>query len=238
MKTITYSDSVRFCHFQIQTISDSDHFELGQFLSHHFRTLTISDSDIFSQILTMLSFFWQSHFLTSSYSDISWYWHSPPCVVMTLIRLYLRRYDQRSREYQSCCCACFSCWGPCCNIFLTFSFFVSHPIAEVAGGYGIWLGLNDFDSTGDFIWSDGTLLDYTNWDTPEYPDSIEDHHCVKTTSYSTHEWQNTVCDNANAYYMCKYIKWKQSSQIPKANFLDKSKFVSSACLARDPRVRA
>ena len=27
---------------------------------------------------------------------------------------YLRRYDERSRDYQSCCC--------CCDIFLTFSF--------------------------------------------------------------------------------------------------------------------
>ena len=33
-------------------------------------------------------------------------------------RFYLRRYDERSRDYQSFCCCCASC----CDIFLTFSF--------------------------------------------------------------------------------------------------------------------
>ena len=37
---------------------------------------------------------------------------------------YLRRYDERSRDFKSCCCC--TCWCCCCfcwDIFLTFSFY-------------------------------------------------------------------------------------------------------------------
>ena len=43
--------------------------------------------------------------------------------VLYLLCFYLRRYDERSRDYQSCCCCCcyYCCWA-ICDIFLTFSF--------------------------------------------------------------------------------------------------------------------
>jgi hypothetical protein len=61
-----------------------------------------------------------------------------------------------------------------------------------------WIGLNDIEVEGVFVWPDGTPATYTNWNEGEPNDAggIED--CVEMSA-ATGLWNDSPCDVARAY---------------------------------------
>ena len=62
----------------------------------------------------------------------------------------------------------------------------------------IWIGLNDKDKKGSFVWIDGTRSSYTNWHSSEPDDSGD---CVRMVSDGT--WKDKSCSE-KYQYVCEY----------------------------------
>jgi len=72
-------------------------------------------------------------------------------------------------------------------------------LAERARVEFAWIGLNDRESEGDFVWTDGTDLDFEHWG-PESPKPWgEQEDCVNSAH---HGWMDVPCDE-RAGYICK-----------------------------------
>ncbi|CAH1774414.1 unnamed protein product [Owenia fusiformis] len=77
-------------------------------------------------------------------------------------------------------------------------------IKGLIGSTIIWIGLRDDLQEGDFAWSDGTFLNYTNWatDNPRTSPDGDDLDCV-VLSNNFVGWQNINCDNSSHGILCK-----------------------------------
>jgi hypothetical protein len=68
-----------------------------------------------------------------------------------------------------------------------------------------WIALTDITQKGTFVWSDGSLLVWTNWETLGYtqPDSLFGEHCVETTimyaRYNRMTWNDFLCTSTRSY---------------------------------------
>jgi hypothetical protein len=62
-----------------------------------------------------------------------------------------------------------------------------------------WLGLNDRDTEGSFVWQDGSSAGYTNWASGEPTDSTQKN-CV---SHDGSNWHTRNCDD-NAGFICGF----------------------------------
>ena len=68
-----------------------------------------------------------------------------------------------------------------------------------------WIGLNDIDNEGTYMWVDGTALSYTQWSPgePSNGDGIINEDC--TSVYSNGYWNDAPCTNAYLCYICDTI---------------------------------
>ena len=57
---------------------------------------------------------------------------------------------------------------------------------------GVWIGLNDVTSEGNFRWPDGTHVIYTNWATSLSRNQNENHDCVRMMAVEG-AWDDTSC---------------------------------------------
>lgn len=57
---------------------------------------------------------------------------------------------------------------------------------------GVWIGLNDVKSEGNFLWPDGTHVTYTNWATSLSRNQNESHDCVRMM-VDKGAWDDTSC---------------------------------------------
>ena len=78
------------------------------------------------------------------------------------------------------------------------------PLISTATGGGAWIGLNDLCSEGDFVWSDGSVVDFTQWDSGE-PNNAGPEHCVEyflgsLASFSS--WNDKECDVERSTFIC------------------------------------
>nr|Q8WPD0.1 RecName: Full=Alpha-N-acetylgalactosamine-specific lectin; AltName: Full=Alpha-N-acetylgalactosamine-binding lectin; AltName: Full=GalNAc-specific lectin; AltName: Full=Lectin; Short=ApL; AltName: Full=Tn antigen-specific lectin; Flags: Precursor [Patiria pectinifera]BAB78598.1 GalNAc-specific lectin [Patiria pectinifera]BAB85109.1 alpha-N-acetylgalactosamine-binding lectin [Patiria pectinifera] len=68
---------------------------------------------------------------------------------------------------------------------------------------GLWIGLNDQAEEGNFIWTDGSAVTFTDWATTQ-PDNYQNEDCA----HMRHEldgddrWNDIACSRAFAY-VCK-----------------------------------
>ncbi|VDI58252.1 Hypothetical predicted protein [Mytilus galloprovincialis] len=65
-----------------------------------------------------------------------------------------------------------------------------------------WIGLNELDHKGLFKWSDGTPLDYTNWNLnePNHWNNFE--HCVEMEHFTHRKWNDGNCYISQSF-ICK-----------------------------------
>ena len=68
----------------------------------------------------------------------------------------------------------------------------------VTGG-SCWIGINDIDNEGTFIWADGTEVTYTGWPIGE-PNNSGNEDC--THMYTTGYWNDRACtyDQITCYF--------------------------------------
>ena len=75
--------------------------------------------------------------------------------------------------------------------------------SELISSDNTWLGLNDQLTEGNFVWSDGSELDYTNWAGGEPNDDDGTEHCVEFDRTTTNfRWNDNDCDLTRPF-VCK-----------------------------------
>ena len=72
----------------------------------------------------------------------------------------------------------------------------SAAVSRVDTGYGWWIGLNDRDTEGTFVWADGSPVTYTDWDggEPNNANSGEDCTTVVHLDVPRMNWNDLACD--------------------------------------------
>ncbi|WP_155798394.1 CotH kinase family protein [Sorangium cellulosum] len=65
-----------------------------------------------------------------------------------------------------------------------------------------WIGLTDAESEGDFVWTDGTPLDYERWNGGEPNDAGGGEHCVELADGASGRWNDMPCDT-ELPYVCR-----------------------------------
>ncbi|XP_072020400.1 macrophage mannose receptor 1-like [Amphiura filiformis] len=65
-----------------------------------------------------------------------------------------------------------------------------------------WIGLREYQQDGELTWSDGTPLDYTNWNPGEPNDANGEEQCAETETFDEGRWNDNACGIKNAF-ICK-----------------------------------
>ncbi|XP_072174350.1 macrophage mannose receptor 1-like [Diadema setosum] len=71
-------------------------------------------------------------------------------------------------------------------------------------GSKVWIGLNNRDNQGQYVWSDGSRVSYTNWDYL-YPDDTKGRCATSSSGLLAGLWSNMDC-SSNLKYMCKRVR--------------------------------
>ena len=84
-----------------------------------------------------------------------------------------------------------------------------HSLSENSDAFGdgswyleygnMWIGLNDIDNEGDYVWVDGTSFDYENWQGKE---DVDKQNCVRMRT-SDGEWDDISCSTGYYAFICR-----------------------------------
>ena len=74
-------------------------------------------------------------------------------------------------------------------------------IEEKLPGKDAWLGANDITQEGDFDWSDGTTIDFHNWNYGE-PNNWREEDCTHMAATFGYRWNDIPCSLKKGY-ICK-----------------------------------
>ena len=79
---------------------------------------------------------------------------------------------------------------------------------------GAWIGMNDKDIEGEYIWSDNTAAEYTNWRRGEPNNRNGEEDCVQIDQKLM--WNDLNCDQHRLPYVCKLAvgKTKDEDDLP------------------------
>ncbi|XP_027632302.1 secretory phospholipase A2 receptor [Tupaia chinensis] len=69
----------------------------------------------------------------------------------------------------------------------------------------VWLGLNQLDRNSGWQWSDGTPLNYLNWNPEGNFEPFVDYHCGTFNSLTTNAWRSRDCELTLPYICKKYL---------------------------------
>lgn len=75
-------------------------------------------------------------------------------------------------------------------------------VASVAGGNSAWIGFHDLDEEGTFVWEDGSLVTYTNWNSGE-PNDAGGEDCTQINYGTTGGWNDFPC-SASQPFVCEW----------------------------------
>uniref|UniRef100_G3U2S8 Fc epsilon receptor II n=1 Tax=Loxodonta africana TaxID=9785 RepID=G3U2S8_LOXAF len=67
-----------------------------------------------------------------------------------------------------------------------------------------WIGLQDLDIEGEFIWSDGSPMDYSNWRPGEPNDQDQGENCVMILG-SSGQWNDAFCRSQLEGWVCEQL---------------------------------
>ncbi|XDV50455.1 hypothetical protein PO909_019511 [Leuciscus waleckii] len=62
-----------------------------------------------------------------------------------------------------------------------------------------WVGANDAVQDGEWLWSDGTVYDYTNWCSEEPNNSGGNEDCLEINWTTNHCWNDASCTSTKNY---------------------------------------
>ncbi|CAM9984519.1 unnamed protein product, partial [Heterosigma akashiwo] len=114
------------------------------------------------------------------------------CEIPTVLLEYSYYSDSLSRDDAES--ACEAAGGMLASIT---SDEIDEEIVELTGGTPAWIGLNDESTEGTYVWADGTLVDYTNWNSGEPNDWGFSEDCVEMTSSGG--WNDQPCSSTQGY---------------------------------------
>ena len=66
----------------------------------------------------------------------------------------------------------------------------------------VWLGLSDLETEGQFVWTDGTPLDFEFWQSNEPNNSGNNEHCGHFYESPPHYWNDLPCNN-KVHFLCR-----------------------------------
>ncbi|XP_072037146.1 galactose-specific lectin nattectin-like [Amphiura filiformis] len=67
------------------------------------------------------------------------------------------------------------------------------------GNERVWIGLDDIAAEGDFTWSDGSHLNFTNWGSNQPDNANDDEHCVHLKWRDPGIWNDFTCRSTNPF---------------------------------------
>ena len=71
---------------------------------------------------------------------------------------------------------------------------------SLTSGSSCWIGINDIDNEGTFVWADGSESTYRQWDSGEPSDAGGNEDCGETVLGES--WNDQPCALANICYFC------------------------------------
>ncbi|XP_035682632.1 C-type lectin mannose-binding isoform-like [Branchiostoma floridae] len=77
-------------------------------------------------------------------------------------------------------------------------------VQQISGRNDSWIGLNNKNSEGTWMWADGTRLAgcaFSNW-APKQPSMNQGQKCVQMWSSRRYKWDNTLCHRLK-YFTCQ-----------------------------------
>jgi hypothetical protein len=74
----------------------------------------------------------------------------------------------------------------------------------------LWFGANDFEQSGQFLWTDGRPFSYANWG-PGQPDL--NNQCVSSQARTTGKWKTQPCGTENCF-ICELFMSSSGSSTP------------------------
>ncbi|XP_078679396.1 uncharacterized protein LOC144915035 isoform X2 [Branchiostoma floridae x Branchiostoma belcheri] len=82
--------------------------------------------------------------------------------------------------------------------------YILGKISFVGGGERHWIGLNDMENEGRFVWSDGSTQSYNEWKPGEPNNVLEPHgeDCVHIARRMGYKWNDMRCD-VKAHFVCE-----------------------------------
>ena len=72
-------------------------------------------------------------------------------------------------------------------------------LGSLVTGHSCWIGFNDIDNEGTFIWADGTEVTYTGW-TGNEPNNAGNEDCTDLSSQNY--WNDLSCTGVLPCYFC------------------------------------
>ncbi|XP_030839658.1 alpha-N-acetylgalactosamine-specific lectin-like [Strongylocentrotus purpuratus] len=87
------------------------------------------------------------------------------------------------------------------TIYQLWKGLVNHPTQKESA---YWIGLRDTNQENKFDWTDGTPVDYYNWQ-PGQPDNWQNEDCVEVRNvgnndYERQRWNDKGCSTARAFF--------------------------------------
>lgn len=83
--------------------------------------------------------------------------------------------------------------------------FVSSNSIDIIGTGHVWIGLNDIQEEGEYVWTDGSTFNYSKFSEGE-PNDDGNEDCIHITDDGRF-WNDHYC-HLNKYFLCKRVPWQ------------------------------
>jgi C-type mannose receptor len=99
--------------------------------------------------------------------------------------------------------ACVALGGHLASITSATELAALAPLATTVSDENVWIGINDRSSGGDFVWTTGEPVSFTDWGSGEPSDSDDDDDCGNFVGAGV-DWNDDDCRHDHAY-LCERV---------------------------------